>query len=142
LASSPPGARHYIRAIICVRTIGQIERLSALEARVELRFRFRLRASFQGRCRRQFDAGAAGLTEAAGAGAALLFELSDAAALAVDESVFDESLPDSLLDSLVELPESDAPSLFVSPLAPSSFLAAAPVLPPRKSVTYQPEPFN
>jgi hypothetical protein len=89
LAGSPPDGRRGFRADICVRTIGQIERLSAVEARVELRFRFRLRASFQGTRQRQFDAGAAGLADAAGTGAALLFELSDAAALAVDESVFD-----------------------------------------------------
>jgi hypothetical protein len=97
-----------------VRAIGQIERLSALQARVELRFRFRLSASFQEPGQRQFDAGAAGLAEAAGAGAVLLFELSDADVLAVDESVLDESLADSLLGSLPdELPESDAPSLVV-----------------------------
>ncbi|WP_053064076.1 hypothetical protein [Caballeronia mineralivorans] len=120
-----------------MRTIGQIERLSAVEARVELRFRFRLRASFQGTGQRQFDAGAAGFDDAAGADAVLLFELSDAAAPAVDESDFEDSLPE-----LPEFPESDAPSLFVAALAPSSFLAAAPLLPPRKSVTYQPEPFN
>ena len=85
-----PMLRRGFRADICVRTIGQIERLSAVKARVELRFRFRLRASFQGTRQRQFDAGAAGFADAAGADAALFFELSDAAALAVDESDFED----------------------------------------------------
>jgi hypothetical protein len=82
--------------------------------------------------------------------AVLDFELSDAGALVLvlDESLFAAALPESLADSLLDslpdsLLDSDAPSLFVSALAPSSFFAAgAPLLPPRKSVTYQPEPFN
>jgi hypothetical protein len=138
LAGSPPEVHLEFRADICVRAIGQIERLSAVKllARVGLRFRFRLRASFRDFGERQLDAGAAGF-DAAGVDDVLLLELSDdAGALAVDESLFEASLP--------ELPESDAPSLFVSAFAPSSFFAAAgaPLLPPRKSVTYQPEPFS
>jgi hypothetical protein len=137
LAGSPPNVQLEFQADICVRAIGQIERLSALKliARVVLRFRFRLRAWFRFFGERQLDAGAAGF-DAAGVDDALLFELSDdAGALAVDESLFEASLP--------ALPESDALSLFVSVFAPSSFLTAgAPLLPPRKSVTYQPEPFN
>jgi len=137
LAGSPPEVQLGFRADICVRTIGQIERLSAVKliARVWLRLRFGLRASFQDFGGRQLDAGAAGF-DAAGVDDALLFELSDAGALAVDDSLFEASLP--------ELPESDALSLLVSAFAPSSFFAAAgaPLLPPRKSVTYQPEPFN
>jgi len=137
LAGSPPNVQLEFQADICVRAIGQIERLSAVKviARAGLRFRCRLRASLQEPEKRQLDAGAAGF-DAAGVDDALLFELSDAGALAVDESLFGDSLP--------ELLESDALSLFVSALAPSSFFAAAgaPLLPPRKSVTYQPEPFN
>jgi hypothetical protein len=92
LAGLPPSAHSWLRAVIFLRAIGQIEQivqLNALAARVgqDCVAGFALRSNDE----RQFDAGDAGLLDDAAADDVLPdFELSAAGVLAEVESVFDD----------------------------------------------------